>query len=47
MTFLKEALADCPPPISARVEGACGGVANDRFWVKVGVTGVSPLYPTL
>lgn len=49
MSFLKEALVDCPPhpPINARVEGACGGVVNDRFGVNLGVTGVDPLYPSL
>lgn len=49
MSFLKEALVDCPPhpPINARVEGACGGDVNDRFGVNLGVTGVDPLYPSL
>lgn len=47
MTLLKEALEDCPPPVNARVEGARVGVVNDRFLVKLGVTGVGPLYPTL
>lgn len=44
MTFTERS---AHPPISARVLGACGGVVNDTFWVKLGVIGVDTLYPTL
>lgn len=35
------------PPISTEVEGACAGVLNDMFCVKLRVTGEEPLNPTL
>ena len=48
MTFLKDALARCPPPpINTEVEGACAAVVNDMFCVKLRVTGEEPLNPTL
>lgn len=46
-TFMTFNERSAHPPISARVLGACGGVVNDTFWVKLGVIGVDTLYPTL